>query len=390
MAHNYYQKRGGEDVSFESEIKLLRNHGEDVVQYTKSNYEIQEPGLRNSIRLASNTVWSESIYREISKLIEGEKPDIVHFQNTFPLMSPAVYKACKEQNVPVVQTLRNYRLMCPNGLFFRDGHVCEDCLMSSIPLAGMIHRCYKESFAATSVVTLMLAFHNLRKTWSREVDLFITLTEFSRQKFLQAGFPAEKIVVKPNFLYDPGLGNQPGEYAVYVGRLSSEKGIITLLSAWDLLVGIPLVIIGEGPLRENVLERAHSDREITLIDQLPHEKVIEIVKNSKFLIFPSEWYETFGRVIIEANACGKPCIASRIGVIQDLVKDGTTGFLFTPGDAQDLADKVRDLWNCPSKLSEMAENARKEYEGKYTPEKNYDELLKIYQLVLGNKHIIAE
>ena len=382
MAHNYYQKRGGEDVSFESEVKLLSSHGNDVVQYTKTNSEIQSSGLINHFRLAANTIWSNDSFEQLSTLIKKEKPAITHFQNTFPLISPSVYKACKENKVPVIQTLRNYRLLCPNGLFFRDGHVCEDCLISASPLPGLIHKCYRGSFSATATVVLMLLYHNLRKTWTKEIDLFIALTEFSRQKFLEAGYSPEKVVVKPNFLSDPGLGKQPGEYVVFIGRLSKEKGITTLLSAWDQLQSIPLVIVGEGPLKNVVMEKLKERTEIKLIDQLPHEKVIEIIKDSKFLIFPSEWYETFGRVLIEANACGKTCIASRIGAIQDLVNDGETGLFFEPGNSQDLAKKVLDLWESPTKIIEMGEKARSKFEMGYSPERNYKKLMKIYDLVL--------
>ena len=382
MVHDYYRLRGGEDVSFESECDLLRSHGDEVLAVTKTNDDIHNLSIWDDIRYAKDTIWSGTTYDELSEKILNFRPDVVHCQNTFPLFSPSVYYVCKHHAVPVVQTLRNYRLLCPNAEFFRDGHPCEDCIDWKFPLPGIVHACYRQSRPETAAVAAMLAYHHWCKTWEREVDIYITLTEFSRRKFIGRITDEEKIVVKPNFVQDPGKSDQMGDYALFVGRLSTEKGIAVLLSAWEKLSEIPLTIIGNGPLYSDIQKRLITTNQIKLIDQLPHERVLDIVKNARMLIFPSEWYETFGRVIIEAYACGKPVIASDLGAGAELVHDGETGLLFHPGDSLDLTKKVRKLWNSPETLVQMGLNARAEYEAKYTPAKNYQQLMAIYQMAI--------
>jgi glycosyltransferase involved in cell wall biosynthesis len=332
-------------------------------------------------------VWAADTRREVADLIRREKPQLAHLHNTFPLVSPSIYTACKEAGVPVVQTLHNYRLICPAAIFFRDGKVCEDCLEHSL-WRGVLHGCYRHSRIETSAVALMLAVHRWRRTWNWGVNCFIALCEFSRKKFIEGGIPAEKIVVKPNFVYpDPGCRAQSGEYVLlYIGRLSREKRALTLLTAWQRLpVRIPLRIIGAGPERE-VLEA--SAKRFSLVDvrflgQLPHEEVLADLKGARCLVFTSAWYENFPMTIAEAFACGVPVIASRLGAMEEIVAHGRTGLHFTSGDAEDLAQKVEWAWTHPERMAEMGREARREYETKYTAEKNYPLLMDIYQRVLG-------
>lgn len=377
--HNTYQIRGGEDESRESEEKLLRAHGHTVDIYEETNDRIQE---FNAAQLAIKTVWSQETYRNISDRLQQQPYDIIHVQNFFPLISPAVHHAAKNSGIPVVQTLRNYRLLCPNALFFRDGKVCEDCLGKAIPYPGVLHSCYRENAAASAAVATMITAHKALRTWTKTVDLFITLTEFSRQKFIEGGLPADKIVVKPNFVYpDPGIGSGQGDFALYVGRLSVEKGIDTLIAAWEQLdIEIPLKIVGDGPLSDQVEQAARRLPQIELLGRRPLAEVHRLMGEAKCLIFPSKWYETFGRVAVESFAKGTPVVAAKIGAIAELVDSGKTGVHFEPGNSADLARKVTQFWRSPAEaIALMRATARATFEQKFTPAQNYQFMMEIYE-----------
>ena len=247
MLHNHYQQPGGEDQVFEVEGALLEAHGHRVLRYTQHNDSVAD---MTRAELAKATVWNTVAYRELRTLIREEQPQVAHFHNTFPLISPAAYHAARAERVPVVQTLHNYRLICPSALFFREGRVCEDCSGKAVPWPGVAHACYRGSRSSSAAVAAMLTAHRVLGTWSRAVDAYIGLTEFARQRFVRGGLPAEKIVVKPNFVHpDPGAGGGDGEYVLFVGRLSEEKGVDTLLKAWKRpRVRVPLKIVGDGPL----------------------------------------------------------------------------------------------------------------------------------------------
>ena len=381
--HNSYQIRGGEDESREAEENLLRKQGHQVKVYEESNDRI---ATLNPIKLAVKTVWSQESYQKVKQILQEQTYDVAHVQNFFPLISPSVYYAAKEVGVPVVQTLRNYRLLCPNALFFRAGQVCEDCLGKFIPYPGILHGCYRENKLASTGVVSMLTIHQTLKTWTEMVDVYIALTEFARQKMIQGGLPAEKIVVKPNFVSpDPGVGNRTGGYALYVGRLSVEKGLDTLLAAWELLEGrIPLKIVGDGPLSEEVIAATQRLPEIKWLGRQPMKTVHHLMGEAMFLVFPSKWYETFGRVAVEAFAKGTPVIASKIGAIAELVEHQRTGLHFHPGDPEDLAAKVDWVLTHPLELTQMGREARMEFEAKYTAAENYCRLMEIYRLACLN------
>jgi glycosyltransferase involved in cell wall biosynthesis len=379
-AHNAYQIRGGEDESCASEERLLREKGHDVVSYKETNDRVAS---LSKLQLSVRTVWSNETYRNVSTKLRSGSYDLVHVQNFFPLISPSLHYAAKDQGVPIIQTLRNYRLLCPNGLFFRNGGVCEDCMGKPIPYPGIVHGCYRENRVASGVTAAMITIHQALDTWSKVVDCFISLTHFARNKFIEGGFPAEKIVVKPNFVHpDPGIGDGSGNYALFVGRLSVEKGLDTLLSAWARLKHpIPLKIIGDGPLVELVQHAAHTTPMVEWLGRRPMAEVYDLMGNAKFLVFSSKWYETFGRVAVEAFAKGTPVIASNIGAIAELVNDGHTGRLFQAGDELDLADKIDWMLTHPIKVSQMRGAARAEFEEKYTAAVNYQRLMDIYRRV---------
>jgi len=387
MVHNYYQRQSpsGENASFEAEVNLLRDFGHRVVVFTRDNEEITQYTPFRRLGLFTECIWSFTTQRTLQRLLQKDRPDVVHFQNTFPLISPAGYYLARSCGLPVIQTLRNYRLLCPNAVFFRDGHVCEDCLGKLVPWPGVFHRCYRSSRAATSVVATMLIVHRLLRTWQRMVDIYIALTEFARQKFIQGGLPAEKIMVKPNFVYpDPNPGSHSGAFALFVGRLSPEKGLRTVLAAWKHLGNtIPLRIVGDGPLSSEVAKAATGTPALEWLGRKGASEVYTLMGEARVVLFPSEWYETFGRVIIEAYAKGTPVIAANIGAASELVEHGRTGLLFRPGDPEDLADKVAWAWSHPHALAEMGRAARHEYETKYTAERNYEQLMAIYDMAIA-------
>ena len=378
VLHNRYQLRGGEDQSTDCEARVLRARGHVVELLETDNRAIAGWSVW---RAGLQAIWALSGYRAVSRRIRDMRFDVVHVQNFFPLLSPAVLYAAQTAGLPVVQTLRNYRLLCPNAVFFRDGRVCEDCLGKFIPWPGVLHRCYRGSRTATGTVATMLVVHRVVRTWERKVDVFIALTEFARQKFIEGGLPAERIVVKPNFVDpDPGPGTHDGGYALFAGRLSPEKGVRTLLAAWERLgPGIPLKIAGDGPVAGEVARVCKRNPQIEWLGAQSLERVYALMGAAALVIVPSEWYETFGRVIVEAYAKGTPVIASDLGGVVELVEDGRTGLRVRPGDPGDLAAKVEWAWTHPRELAAMGREARREYEEKYTAERNYEMLMEIYQ-----------
>lgn len=381
--HSRYKIRGGEEEVFEAEIDLLRQKGHFVDVYEDNNARIDKLTKAN---LALRTIWSQEAYQAVSDRLSAKAYDVVHVHNFFPLISPSIYYAAKAKSVPVVQTLHNYRLICPNGLFFRQGKVCEDCLGQSIPWSGAWYGCYRENKAASTTTVGMLSIHRAIGTWNKLVHKYIVLTEFAKQKFIQGGLPANKIVVKPNFVASkPQIGFGQGGYMLYVGRLSVEKGLDVLLSAWGLLPNkIPLKIVGDGPLSEQVVEVTKRLPQIEWLGRKPIEEVYNLMGEAIAVIIPSKWYETFGRVATEAFAKGTPVIASNIGAIAELVDSGRLGLCFAPGNARDLASKIQWLMESPEKLAPMRIEARREFEAKYTAEINYRQLIAIYKTL--SKH----
>ena len=379
LVHNFYQRAGGEDQVFAAEADLLESRNQEVVRYSVHNDRLT--GQRK-VSMASSTVWNGTAYRELRTLIRRERPQVVHFHNTFPLISPAAYYAARVESVPVVQTLHNYRLICPNALFLRKGKVCESCLGKKVPWPGVVHACYRNSRSASGAVAAMLTAHRAMGTWTGAVDVYIALTEFARQKFIQGGLPEERIVVKPNFLYsDPGPGDGNGGFALFVGRLSREKGMETLLPAWkNVGKSVTLKIVGDGPLAPEVMSASGRFRGIEWLGIQPKARVLELMKEARFLVFPSVWYEGFPMVFAESYAAGLPVIASNLGSMSSLVDHGRTGLHFKPGNPGNLIAQVKWALEHPAELARMRREARKEFEAKYTAEKNYSRLMEIYRL----------
>jgi glycosyltransferase involved in cell wall biosynthesis len=381
VLHNTYQQPGGEDVVVAQETSLLETNGHKVHAYTRSNNECDVSSFARRLGLVTRIISANDSKIAVRDLVRRTKPDVVHAHNTFAMISPAVYEVCQDEDVPVIQTLHNYRLLCPSSTLYRDGNCCEECVSHGL-LRSVRHACYRDSHLMSGVIALMLKIHAARQTWHRQIDAYVAISDFVRDRFVDAGFPAEKIYVKPNFVDpDPGERSHPGEYALFVGRLSVEKGLLTLLEAWERLPSaVPLIIVGDGPLRPQLEAKVVDKglRSVRLVGRLRREDAYAAMKRAAFLVVPSNWYEPFGLVIAEAFACGTPVLGASVGAIQVMVDDHVTGLHFAHGDSSDLAAKVTWAWTHPQALAEMGRTARRAYEARYTPAENYQSLMKIY------------
>lgn len=376
VAHNFYQQTGGEDQVFAAEVDLLRRNGHRVETFVLHNDAVE--GMWKVQALAA-TYWNRESYRRLRDLIHRSGAGVVHFHNTFPLISPSGYQAARDEGAAVVQTLHNFRLICPCALLFRDGHTCELCVGRNLALPGIRHKCYRDSVTATTAVASMVSLHRALGTYHRLVDLYISPSPSARAKLVEGGLPADRIVVKPNFVPDTGIGPGGGGFALFAGRLSHEKGLETLLKAWEILADVlPLKIVGDGPLAPAVRAATQRQPNIEWLGHRPLQDVCELLARAAFSVLPSRCYETFGRVAVEAFAKGTPVVASRHGAMADLVEHGRTGALFEPGNPTDLAAKVRAMLADPGLHTTLREQSRREYESRYTSERNYQELMAIY------------
>jgi len=386
IIHNYYQQYGGEDTVVRAEKKLLTRHGNVVVSYSRLNSRVYRYSFLKKVNLYLNTHWSEDDYLDIKNIIKKENPDIAHIHNTFLLVTPSAYCACKDLGVPIVQTLHNYRFFCPGGNLYIKGLICEECLKEKSFKKSMINGCWRNSRLLTASVARMLKYHIGKGTFRNLIDYYIVLTEFSKNKFMEAGYDSNKMVVKPNFVdFDPVRRAGVGKYVLFVGRLSEEKGVRLLVNSWSRLGKVPLKIIGTGDLLKDLQKYSQNKGlNIDFLGQKSHEEVIKYIKDSAFVVLPSKCYETFGRVIVESFACSVPVIATRLGAMEELIQNNKTGLLFEAGNKEDLIRKINYLWERKDLIEELGRNARKEYEKKYTAEKNYDMLIGIYKRAIDS------
>lgn len=381
MAHNRYLESGGEDISFRMEVEMLRRNGCEVATYEEDNRRVQKLG---GLRTALRSVWSWETFRKVRSILRETRYDVLHVQNFFPLISPSIYYAAKAEGVPVVQSLRNYRLLCPQGTLNRDGRVCEACVGRAFSWPAVRHRCYKDSMVASGVVASMLSVNGALGTWAKLVDAYIALTENMRDRFVQAGLPAHKVFVKSNFLHPaPAACGGDGAFALFAGRLTPEKGVETLLKAWELVDGAPpLRIAGSGPLQERIAADGRSGP-IDFLGWRPEKEVLALMGSARFVVIPTQWYEGQPRTAIEAFSVGAPIIASNIGAMSEMIEDGETGLLFEPGNAADLAAKVRWALENGDEMRDLGARGRLEFERKYTAEQNFRTLMDIYERIAG-------
>ena len=374
VAHNRYQQRGGEDVVFENEVKLLARSGHDVDTLVVSNDAIVSmfDKTLTALRTAKNPAGIAAMMLAIDRF----RPDIVHVHNFFPMLSPAIYRIARRAGIAVVQTLHNYRPICAAGQFLRNGHVCNLCLYGS-PVWGVVHRCYRGSIIGSVGIVRMIAHHRRRGTWRNDVDRFIVLSEFGRRIFIEAGFPDERIDVKPNFMEDPGEPlDIPRSGVLFVGRLSKEKGVDALIQA-SVRFDFPLRIAGSGS--ELGLLRGRAGPNVTFLGQLSRDAILHEMRRAAAVAVPSLWYEGFPMVVLEAFACATPVIASRIGALAEIIEHEKTGFLAPAGHSTELGESAVKILRNPDMSRQLGRFARQTFLTRYTPNVNLQMIEAIYQ-----------
>ena len=384
MVHNFYQIGGGEHTVFTNEVAMLRRHGHEVVEYTRKNDELKSSKLKLLLSPLT-TLWSWKSYREVKRLIRSERIDVVHCHNTFPLISPSVYYAAKKCKVPVFQTIHNFRILCPAGVFFRDGRICEACRENGSFKQAMRCRCYRDSKLQTLVVVAMLKLHRALGTY-RKIN-YIFLTEFNREKFAELiDINGGNVFVKPNFVSgSAGPRSAPSEKRfVFAGRLEENKGVPLLIERWKALPQeYVLNIYGDGEKKALVEEAARQCPNIRFFGFVPQEVIEEDIRTSCGLVFPSIWYEGFPMVIAESFSCGCPVLAADLGNHGDIIRQSGGGALFDPASEQSFTEAVRLMVSDNARLSE---NALAYYRSCLNEESNYQTLVSIYNSpdALGN------
>ena len=387
VVHNRYQQPGGEDQVFEREAALLQDAGHEVLRYEVHNDAIDSS---SAVGVAARTVWNATTYRVLRHVFADFRPDVVHVHNTLPLVSASVFAAARRAGAAVIQTLHNYRMICPSATLFRNDRPCELCVSQPLALSGIRHACYRNSRAATAVVAGTTFIHRALGTYIRNVDRFIALTDFARAKLIAGGIPPWQLVVKPNFT-EPATQHrvQGGDAALFVGRLTEEKGVRTLLEAWRRHPSLlPLRIAGDGALK-NMADTlaASSHHNVKVLGALPGHAIRTEMRGARLLVFPSVCYEGFPVTIAEAFSVGLPVVASRIGSIPEIVLDNAVGLTFTAGNADELAECVHRLTVDPQLNLALSRGALEQYENRYTPEANLKQLLSIYRDAMEHRPV---
>jgi len=379
MLHNRYQIRGGEDESTDAEVAMLRERGHTVELVELDNKSIET--VADKVRAGLATTWSRKGAAIVEQHLAGGHYDILHCQNLFPGFSPSVYYTAARHKVPVVQAVRNYRLLCASANLFRDGHYCDDCVGKMVPLPALVHRCYRGSLASTAALVAMQSVHKSMGTWSNRITRYIALTRYVRNRLVEGGIPADRIVVKPNFVgsldvseEDPGI---EGPYAVYVGRLTQDKGADWLARTWVAQnFGMPLVFVGHGDALDTIVPG--NEARICPVGKRSLTQTYRIIQGAQMLVQPALWPEPFGRVVVEAYSLGVPVVSARVGGLQELVRDGVTGFTYEAGDDRAFGDAVRAAMD-PARHAAMSAAVRREYEEKYSPDANFGFMMDIYR-----------
>ena len=392
MVHNFYNSSlpSGEKAVFEAEKVLLESHGHEVELFTRNNDELLAKGIFGKLEGAMATPWNPWMAAAIRGKVNAFNPDVVHVHNTFPLISPSIFHAIGRRAARVL-TLHNYRLYCPAAIPMRNGKVCTECMDQRSVLAALKYGCYRNSRLATFPLALSVGLHRRIGTWKNQVEVFIALTDFQKDRMVAAGLPADKVLVKPNFFYgqaSPLSWSEREPYVIFVGRLASEKGVETLVRAWEIWgsEAPELRVVGDGPLRSK-LEKAAKKMPIRFFGQLSPEQVQAQVAKAKLLVVPSEWFEGHPLVLGEAFALGTPAAVSNIVPLPSIVDYGKNGVIFEPANAETLANTVKTAWGTSGLLERLGSEARKAYENKYSKESNYSLLMQIYEQAIAKSKL---
>jgi glycosyltransferase involved in cell wall biosynthesis len=384
LVHGGYQQFGGEDSVVRAERELLERHGDEVFSYSRHNDEIKQFGVFDKANFFPQTVYSWKSSGEIEDTVHRLRPDVAFVHNVYPLISPSVYHKLHALGVPAVQVLHNFRPFCPNGFFYTQGKVCEDCKGGNY-LNAVRKRCFRDSYALSGLYALALGSNRLAGMVDK-ISGFICLTEFFKIKMQEAGVPDSKLFVRPNFVYAPPLphgAGDAGKYALFLGRLSPEKGCLTLIRAFEQLPQVPLKIIGTGPQEQELKDyvRQKGIANVEFLGFKSGDEKWQLLRNSLCLVVPSEWYENFPVTVLEAFMASKPVIAARMGGLPYIVEENKSGLLFEAGKSDDLARKVKQLADDPASAVRMGANGRHLSETKYGPEQGYMNLMNIFSQV---------
>lgn len=383
--HDFYRNFGGEDAAALAEKWLLEKYHQKVIFYSRNNQEIADYGFLERMHFPLEAIDSVRTRTELSAIIRDEQPDLAYVHNPFPLISPSMYRVLYGHGIPCIQFVHDFRLLCPNGLFHTNGAICERCKTGSF-FHAVRHRCYRDSYTASFVAASVMAAARRKKVLD-QIPMFVCPTAFSRQKLIEGGLPARKIWVKPHFVDAADVVPRfaPGDYALYLGRLSPEKGVLGLVHALAEERDVPLKIAGSGPL-EPQIRSFLQERRISHIELVGFKSGAEkwdILRSSAFVVLPSECYETFGLSALEAYAAGKPVIASRLGALPFVVEDRRSGLLFESGNPAELRAKVRYLLARRPETERMGRHGRMLVDTKYRPAESYKKLKEIFAAAMA-------
>lgn len=377
QVHTRYRQSGGEDGVLETESRLLQSGGNDVLTWEEANPD----GSTAALSLAAS-VWNPAAARRFRQVMDRYRPDIVHVHNTWFAMSPSVVAAPRKFDVPVVMTLHNYRLICAAATLYRDGAPCHDCV-GTHPWHAVRHRCYRDSRPQSAIAAAGMAVHGSQGTWSHNVDRFLALSNFGKQQFVEGGLPAHKIVTKSNSVDDPGERPSPpsaSRTVLFVGRLSTEKGVADLLEAWAVRPRrLELVIVGTGPLEEELRRAAPAG--VVFAGKQTHAQVVSMMLSSRALVFPSTWYEGQPLVLLEAAAAGMAILLSDLGAMTEMFAPDSERLLFEPSNLESLSDGIQRLEE-DAFVDDFGKLARRRFEERYTHEIAATRLEAIYQSLL--------
>ncbi len=381
--HNQYQYAGGEDIAVDSEIKLLRQKEHDVRVLKFDNKIIVQQ--KNSFLTGIQSIYNTSSRKLVTDAINTFHPDLIHVHNLFFLASPSVLFAAKKHRVPVILTLHNYRLICCNALLLRNNTVCELCVQKKFPLSGIKYKCYRSSGSQSALVTSITSIHKILRTWKNKVHTYIALTEFGKNKFINSSLALNpgQIKVIPNFVEDAGVGPVSRNGFLFVGRISQEKGVAMMLECFAELPQYNLIVAGEGPDKMKLQTQFKNSSNIIFYGQKPKNEILELMKQSEALIFPSIWYEGLPFSVIEAFSTGTPVISSNLGAMTDMIKDGYNGLHFYPNNVHDLKESIEKFMQIADR-NRIRVHARETYEKSYTPDSHYHQLLSVYQKALDD------
>jgi len=392
IVHNIYRFAGGEDAAVRQQQALLEARGHPVFLYTRDNAETDTYNLLQKATFFLTSFFSWRTYRDVREIVRRFKPDVAHVHNVFPLITPAVYWALKREGVPVIQTVHNFRFMCVNGLFFRDGHPCELCKTGRV-WNGVRHRCYRDSRLLSALYAGIIAVHRLARTW-RQIDRFIALNAFTARKLVEGGIAApDRIRVLGNFApatAKAAANSQPrAPYVVFIGRLSPEKGVDTLIEAAAQVPAMGVRIAGDGPLESALRDRAAHLPNVEFLGRVEGERKFQILRGARALVFPSVCYENFSLVLLEALSVGTPVLASRLGGLPYILHDGADSLFFAPGDADALAERLRQALEQPELMQQLGRHGLEMTLPEYTEAAHYQRLIEIQAEVLAERSALS-